>query len=105
MDSGLGQEGASPAGGHAEELVAVSKVLGTLSSEVKQQREMAACSSSSSPRSSSPHGGRCSNVKEILRSLVGSSTQDILVDPSLPSLSFLEAMEHASLRGTSPLER
>nr|XP_023683403.1 lipopolysaccharide-responsive and beige-like anchor protein [Paramormyrops kingsleyae] len=104
-DSGLGQERASPVGGHAEELVAVSKVLGTLSSEVKQQSEMAACSSSSSPHSSSSHGGRCADVKEILRSLVGSSTQDILVDPSLPSLSFLEAMEHAPLRGTSPLER
>ncbi|XP_048826742.1 lipopolysaccharide-responsive and beige-like anchor protein [Brienomyrus brachyistius] len=104
-ESSLGQERASPTGGHAEELDAVRKVLGSLSSEVKQQREMAACSSSSSPRSSSSHGGRCSNVKEILRSLVGSSTQDILVDPSLPSLSFLEAMGHAPQRGTCSLER
>uniref|UniRef100_A0A672LSW3 Neurobeachin n=1 Tax=Sinocyclocheilus grahami TaxID=75366 RepID=A0A672LSW3_SINGR len=65
---------------------AVSEALSTLSSEVRRSQEV-------TDRDSK---GKNVNVKDILRSLVGAPSDDIMVDPSLIPPGFLGAVGDAS---------
>uniref|UniRef100_A0A8C9U6A5 LPS-responsive vesicle trafficking, beach and anchor containing n=1 Tax=Scleropages formosus TaxID=113540 RepID=A0A8C9U6A5_SCLFO len=79
-DSGVASLGAtSPSGPDA-----TNEVLPALSSEVNQSQE-----SFPSPAPSPLHSTKFTNVKEILRSLVSSPAEDILVDPRLLPPAFL----------------
>ncbi|MFT7815131.1 lipopolysaccharide-responsive and beige-like anchor protein [Arapaima gigas] len=81
-DSGLASLGAACALGSNT----ISDVLSALTSEVNQSQGPFA-----SPTQSPSRGTKCVNVKEILRSLVSSPAEDILVDPRLLSPAFLGA--------------
>ncbi|XP_071024930.1 lipopolysaccharide-responsive and beige-like anchor protein isoform X2 [Oncorhynchus clarkii lewisi] len=83
-DSGIGDDHSSVAPSEADTTAqgpdAVSEALSTLSSEVRGHRE--------NPTADA-RGGK--NVKDILRSLVSASADDIMVDPSLLPPAFLGA--------------
>ncbi|KAJ8262151.1 hypothetical protein GJAV_G00163030 [Gymnothorax javanicus] len=97
-DSGIGEEHVSITASEAEFGVgeasgpdAISEALSTLSSEVKRSQEVPSSSSSSTSSQ-----GKSVNVKDILRSLVSAPADDITVDPSLLSPTFLSAVGDAT---------
>uniref|UniRef100_M4A0Y3 LPS responsive beige-like anchor protein n=1 Tax=Xiphophorus maculatus TaxID=8083 RepID=M4A0Y3_XIPMA len=89
-DSGIGDDHTSAVASEADLSSsggpdAVSEALSTLSSEV---------------RGSTSADSKSKNVKDILRSLVSSPAEDVMVDPSLLPLSFMGPVTHLDRRSS-----
>lgn len=90
-DSGIGDDHTSAAASEAETTSsgvahgpdAISEALSTLSSEVR-------------PAAATPGDAKGKNVKDILRSLVSTSFDNIAVDPSILPPAFLGALGDAA---------
>ncbi|XP_015200106.2 lipopolysaccharide-responsive and beige-like anchor protein isoform X1 [Lepisosteus oculatus] len=107
-DSGIGEEQASAAAGEMERGPAagaegdasgpdaISEVLSTLSSEVKKSQDAAEQESKASSSMASATSGKNVNVKDILRSLVSTPAEDLIVDPNLIPPGFLGAVVDGS---------
>ncbi|XP_033871254.3 lipopolysaccharide-responsive and beige-like anchor protein isoform X1 [Acipenser ruthenus] len=101
-DSGIGEEQASiaaseveaGAGARTEAVItgpdAVSEVLSTLSSEVKKTQDSLEQENKMSSSAAAANQGK--NVKDILRSLVSTPAEEMVVDPALIPAAFLGAI-------------
>ncbi|MGH0135846.1 UNVERIFIED_CONTAM: hypothetical protein FKN15_037883 [Acipenser sinensis] len=101
-DSGIGEEQASitaseveaGAGAGTEAVItgpdAVSEVLSTLSSEVKKSQDSQEQENKMSSSAAAANQGK--NVKDILRSLVSTPAEEMVVDPALIPAAFLGAI-------------
>lgn len=88
--SAAASEGDLPSTGVTHGPDAISEALSTLSSEV---------------RPSLPADSKGKNVKDILRSLVSTPSDDVVVDPSLLPPSFLGGMGDMSRESFSSFDR